>query len=132
MSVELKKDDDDGIEKLLKDSKEEHGLNATIINRLISKEIEPCIADKLLEISHDINNKYFIDINIENDKFILDEYQKSKLTVVAWGNHGKFLERSKHVLKLIGPVYHFGLTKQGEPKHPLYLKANLKPVLLKK
>lgn len=38
---------DGAVDELLKRSKEEHGMNATIINRLISKYIEPVVADAL-------------------------------------------------------------------------------------
>jgi len=56
--------------KILENSKLEHGLNATIIDRLISKEIEPCVADNLLEISNDKNNKYSIKVIEKDGKFI--------------------------------------------------------------
>jgi len=62
--------------RLLNDSKSEHGLNATIVDRLISKEIEPCIADKLLEIKHDSNYKYSIEVDEKDGKFISEIIKK--------------------------------------------------------
>ena len=50
------------IDRLLLNSKNEHGLNATIIDRLISKEIEPVIADRLLEIRDYKNDKLWIEV----------------------------------------------------------------------
>ena len=67
----------------------------------------------------------------ENDKLIAEESKKAKMVIAAWGNHGQFLGRSKEVLKLLNETYHLGLTKQGEPKHPLYLKADLKPAFFR-
>jgi len=52
--------------------------------------------------------------------------------ICAWGVHGAFLERGKYVKEKLfkdEKVYHLGLTKKGFPKHPLYLKAGLKPIL---
>jgi ATP-dependent Clp protease ATP-binding subunit ClpA len=58
----------DSVTKHLLDlSKAEHGLNATIINRLMTKYIEPVVADSILEInSSSTNNKIFIDIKDGN------------------------------------------------------------------
>lgn len=46
--------------------------------------------------------------------------------VVGWGHFGKDAgTRPAEVLALIGkPVYCMGTTKDGEPKHPLYLRAD--------
>jgi hypothetical protein len=42
--------------------------------------------------------------------------------IVAWGNHGTFLNRSAQVLrKLEGRLYCIGLTAKGQPKHPARL-----------
>ncbi len=47
--------------------------------------------------------------------------------VTAWGVHGEHLERGQKVLHVLrtaaARVCHLGLTKQGMPKHPLYLKS---------
>jgi len=53
------------------------------------------------------------------------------LTVCAWGKHGKLRDREAFVvghLKGAGvPLHTLGLNADGSPKHPLYLKANLRP-----
>lgn len=48
--------------------------------------------------------------------------------VCCWGNNGTFRDRGPQVLRMLrrvvpGSVYHMGLTKTGQPKHPLYLLA---------
>jgi hypothetical protein len=44
--------------------------------------------------------------------------------VGAWGTHGSYLNRGNSVKRLILGLKTFGLTKNGEPKHPLYLRAD--------
>jgi len=47
-------------------------------------------------------------------------------TVACWGSHGSYRERSSKVLDMLPTkfVYHLGVTKGGEPKHPLYLRSD--------
>jgi len=65
-------------------------------------------------------------IGPENDKHILHWAEAADKLVLAWGTHGTFKNRDKQVLELLKgyECYHLGLTKEGHPKHPLYLKAN--------
>lgn len=62
---------------------------------------------------------------VKNDEHILVEAMRAQIVVAAWGVHGAFRGRGKEVLKLLdqnGIVVHcFGLTKDGYPKHVLYL-----------
>lgn len=69
----------------------------------------------------------------DNDAHILRVADKAGLIVAAWGNHGEFLDRGREVCQLLDAreIHCLGITKAGTPKHPLYLKANLKPVLFK-
>jgi len=44
--------------------------------------------------------------------------------VACWG-HWKFKERAVAVMRLISqPIYCLGLTRDGDPRHPLYLKRD--------
>ena len=56
----------------------------------------------------------------------------SVLAVVAWGDGVELVENGKsiagHILKLIKPSLCFGLTKKGNPKHPLYLPSDMELV----
>jgi ATP-dependent Clp protease ATP-binding subunit ClpA len=56
--------------KLLELSKEDHGLNATMINRLISKNIEPIVSDCIFENMSENADKHMITIDFKNGKFI--------------------------------------------------------------
>lgn len=61
-----------------------------------------------------------------------DAIAKGGKIVAAWGTHGSYLNRDKEVMKLLKDdglkVYCFGVTKDGYPKHPLYLKSDCVPV----
>lgn len=67
-----------------------------------------------------------------NDEWIISLASRADRTVVAWGNHGAHLGRGQEVLDMllgVGPaLMHFGLTKAGQPRHPLYLKKD-RPLL---
>jgi hypothetical protein len=67
-----------------------------------------------------------------NDAAILDSVGWADRVVCAWGNHGLHLDRGKTVERLLRatgtPLFQFGLTGQGQPKHPLYVGYACKPV----
>ena len=69
----------------------------------------------------------------DNDAYILRVADKAGLIVAAWGNNGEYGSRGLTVCQLLKHtnLYCLGVTNQGQPKHPLYLKADLKPVLYK-
>ena len=66
-----------------------------------------------------------------NDAAILKAAREADLVVCAWGNHGAYLERSTQVLSHLRekkvPLHALRLNGNGEPTHPLYLPASLKP-----
>ena len=84
--------------------------------------------------STDPNNLYVADdpIGKDNDRFILDTCRKSCLVVCGWGNHGAFLGRGKHVMRLLNDngikAYCLGVNQSGEPKHPLYIGYSSEPM----
>ena len=67
-------------------------------------------------------------IGKENDAWVHEMAKRSAITVAAWGNHGKFLNRSLEILPSLDQLHCIKMNKSGEPAHPLYLKAELKPV----
>lgn len=65
----------------------------------------------------------------ENDQHLLEVCSKADLVVAAWGVHGAFRRRGDRVRDLLKltTVHHLGLTKDGHPRHPLYLPKTLTP-----
>ena len=61
-------------------------------------------------------------VGYKNNYHIKAQSSLADLVVVAWGNHGSFLERDKKVLKLFKdiPIKCFQVTAKGQPAHPLY------------
>ena len=71
---------------------------------------------------------YHDPIGKENDAWVHEMAKGAAITVAAWGNHGKFLNRSLDILPSLDQLHCIKMNKSGEPAHPLYLKAELKPV----
>lgn len=69
----------------------------------------------------------------ENDQWIRQLHGESALTVVAWGSHRFIEDRAERVLRLLdGDVHHLGLTKDGHPRHPLYVAGDTELVPLQR
>ena len=71
-------------------------------------------------------------IGIDNNSWLIKLHSQASLTIGAWGNHGKYLDRGQEVINLIDNLYCLKITKEGHPSHPLYLPGNLKPIILNK
>lgn len=67
-------------------------------------------------------------IGPENDREIIRMAEACGITVLACGVHGAFMGRLNSVVDLLRdkPVYCFGVTKGGYPRHPLYLAKTTK------
>lgn len=66
----------------------------------------------------------------DNDSALLQVSKAVGKVVCAWGTHGAYDGRGNDVRQMLSGVElsHLGLTKDGFPKHPLYLKSDLEPV----
>lgn len=73
-------------------------------------------------------------VGVENETWIRKASSLSNLVVCAWGN-GRIVEKLQKRLDsnwkplswIDKPLYYLELTNDGTPKHPLYLKKDLKP-----
>jgi len=69
-----------------------------------------------------------------NNRVLRREAGRAALIVACWGNHGLWRQQSAAALPLLSgrsrPLLCFGLTRVGEPKHPLYLRRDVAPVPL--
>lgn len=66
-------------------------------------------------------------IGQENDRAILKLTERVETIVLAWGNWGTLKGRDRGVIQLLNShptLYCLGITKLGQPRHPLYLKGN--------
>lgn len=68
-------------------------------------------------------------VGVENDDYIMKIAKASAAVVVAWGVHGVHQDRARQVVRLLadaGVTPHcLGTTKDGYPKHPLYLRSDV-------
>lgn len=67
-----------------------------------------------------------------NDVLLADYGFASDLIICAWGTHGGFQDRDIKVYDLLSydlELKCLGLTKEGFVRHPLYLKADTKPLI---
>lgn len=59
-----------------------------------------------------------------NDEIIRRHTVGVELVVFAWGAHGGHRGRDRELQRLVPNGLCFGATKDGHPKHPLYLKSD--------
>ena len=66
-----------------------------------------------------------------NDEIIADAVKGAPQVVAAWGAHGRLLDRGRQVSAWLprGTVC-LGLTRTGQPRHPLYVPASTEPMVL--
>lgn len=65
----------------------------------------------------------------DNDKWLVAVAKNAAIVVAAWGNYGGHRDRYKEVMKLIPNLQCIKINeKTGQPSHPLYLPADLRPV----
>ena len=70
----------------------------------------------------------------DNDRWIVRNARDADVIVCAWGNHGGHHDRDSKVLRMLegegqsGKMRHLGLTKLGQPRHPLRLRVDTKPM----
>lgn len=64
-------------------------------------------------------------VGAETDALLRDWSGSVALTIAAWGVHGAFRGRAAQVAPLLrGDVRHLGLTRDGHPRHPLYVRTD--------
>jgi len=69
----------------------------------------------------------------DNDFWLRRMADDARLILAAWGNHGLWLDRQGWVLSLIDrEVYCLGVTKEGTPRHPLYLRRDAEPRIFRR
>lgn len=74
-------------------------------------------------------------VGSDNQRHVAEALSNAGMIVCAWGAHGGHIGQDEAMLGWIdlangrdAPVVTLGLTKQGHPRHPLYLPLNSEPV----
>ena len=103
-----------------RDFAERWGYGTLIVTNLFAwRATDP----EMMKAAHD-------PVGRSNNQAILRTARQSAIVVCAWGNHGSHLDRAATVVaNLRGagvPLHLLKMTGQGQPNHPLYLKADLK------
>ncbi len=62
-------------------------------------------------------------IGPRNDRWLRRLSGEAELTIAAWGVHGALRDRAAKVLPMLKHPYHLGQTRDGHPRHPLYLPS---------
>ncbi len=64
----------------------------------------------------------------DNDQWLVKIAHDAGLILAAWGVHGVHRDRHAEVARLLpSRLRCLGITKDGHPKHPLYLRADVLP-----
>lgn len=67
----------------------------------------------------------------ENDAVILEALPWADRVICAWGTHGAHLGRGAQVAAMLrdagAELFHLGLSRDGHPKHPLYIGYAIQP-----
>lgn len=67
-----------------------------------------------------------------NDRVLIDSADWADMILCAWGTHGAHQNRGPAVATLLRttdhPLHTLGLTKDGHPKHPLYIPYAAQPI----
>jgi hypothetical protein len=90
-------------------------------NRLVIVNLFPFRATMPRDMLQEIDP-----LGFHADDWILRAAQGADLIVCAWGAHGRHRGRGEQVRHLLTDraykLHHLGLTENGQPRHPLYLK----------
>lgn len=66
-----------------------------------------------------------------NDQVLLEMARNARQVIAAWGTHGAHQGRGSEVAALLHkngvPMFHLGLSKEGHPRHPLYVPYSVLP-----
>jgi hypothetical protein len=71
-------------------------------------------------------------IGPENDDYLRQLAGKVQRLVLAWGDRGIYLDRGAKVKRALSArysLYCLGTTRNLHPRHPLYLKKEVRPIL---
>lgn len=65
----------------------------------------------------------------DNDKLLIEYSYKCDTIVFAWGSFDQAYDRSKQIINMFPNGYALVINKDGSPRHPLYVRADVIPSL---
>lgn len=118
---------DPTVERMVRRAREYGHGGLIVVNLFAFRAVNP---EDMLD-SHEAG----IDIvGMDNDAAIVYAARSAGTVVCGWGAHGTYMGRGRDVLNLLsdqphadGSLTHLGLTKTGQPRHPLYISYRVKP-----
>lgn len=66
-------------------------------------------------------------LGADNNGHVIEAARDCGLAIAAWGVRGHRHEHSRRLMSQIQPIHCLGVTKNGAPKHPLYVRGNAEP-----
>jgi hypothetical protein len=70
--------------------------------------------------------KIYDPVGVENNYYLTQAIEQCSTVVVGWGTNGTLFGRDRQVLSMLSvmkEVYCLGATRDGHPRHPLYVKG---------
>lgn len=61
-----------------------------------------------------------------NDKYLKEISGKCDKVIFAWGSFDEATERAREVMQMISNGYALAINMDGSPRHPLYVKSDVK------
>jgi len=75
-----------------------------------------------------------IRLGADDDRVLLEHARSADFVLVAWGAHGARDGRGDDVMAILAgarlTVHALGLTKNGQPRHPLYARRAARPLVI--
>ena len=74
-------------------------------------------------------------IGEDNDAYLRATARRVDALVLAWGTHGTLRGRDREVLALLSRsrrLLVLGWTRSGQPRHPLYLRRDVRPIAVRR
>lgn len=109
-------ENDPTIRRLIQFTKDLEGGGFFIVNLFAYRTPSPAIMKS--ETSYPVSEPNNPEANNQIIKML---WQICQNTVFCWGTNGSYLNRDREVIKMFPEALCFGKTKEGHPKHPLYL-----------
>lgn len=88
--------------------------------------LDPMISTDPKKLKRDLDEETYRVFD-KNMQAVMAMSFEAKKIILAWGNPPKHVNTASF-WTLVGGVSYLGLTKSGEPKHPLYLRKDLIPI----